>query len=121
MGKFLSPGTLQNNGSAQGTLEFTRNFQVLKETSPCGAPPASPSKLGRLEPVKLCARCNRWWYSGNKFICNNRIDSSTTVNLWRGLSFKEGEEVYQVFSTSAVIFTRDILTRRRNRQQGKSC
>ena len=31
------------------------------------------------KPVKLCARCNRWWCSVLKFIisCNNRIECST--------------------------------------------
>ena len=52
----------------------------------------------------------------------NLLQQQQTVHLWKGLSFEEGKEVYQIFSTSAVIFTGDILTRRRrNRQQGKSC
>ncbi|RMX46171.1 hypothetical protein pdam_00007852 [Pocillopora damicornis] len=51
----------------------------------------------------------------------NRLQYQPTIHLWRGLSFEEGEEVYKIFSTGAVIFTRGILTRRRNRQQGKSC
>ena len=51
----------------------------------------------------------------------SRLQYQPTIHLWRGLSFEEGEEVYKIFSTGAVIFTRGILTRRRNRQQGKSC
>ena len=50
----------------------------------------------------------------------NRVQHPPTVHLRRRLSFEEGEGVYQIFSTIAVIFTRDILSRRRNRQQGKS-
>ena len=52
----------------------------------------------------------------------NLLQQQQTVHLWKGLSFEEGIEVYQIFSTSTVIFTGDILTRRRrNWQQGKSC
>ena len=35
----------------------------------------------------------------------NLLQQQQTVHLWKGLSFEEGKEVYQIFSTSAVIFT----------------
>ena len=72
------------------------------------------------KPVNLCARCNRWWCSINKFMnsCNNRIDCSSPslkgFELWRR------RKIYQIFSTSGVICTRDIFTRRRNRRRCKS-
>ena len=71
------------------------------------------------KPVKLCARCNRPQIY-NLLQQQNRMQHPPTVHLWKGSSFEEGEEVYQIFSTSAAIFTRDILSRGRNRQQGKS-
>ena len=43
----------------------------------------------------------------------NPMQHPPTVHLWKGSSFEEGEEVYQIFLTSAVIFTRDILSRRK--------
>ena len=35
----------------------------------------------------------------------NLLQQQQIVHLWKGLSFEEGKEVYQIFSTSAVIFT----------------
>ena len=36
-------------------------------------------------------------------------------SLKGGLGFEEGKKVYQIFSTSAVLFARDFLTSRGNR------
>ena len=41
------------------------------------------TKQSGQKPVKLCAKCNHWWCSFHKFICNNRIDRSQQ-SIFRG-------------------------------------
>ena len=81
VGKFLSLGKPQNYGSAQGALNFTRNSKVLRNVSlSCQF---HLTKQSGQKPVKLCAKCNHWWCSFHKFICNNRIDRSQQT-IFRG-------------------------------------
>ena len=64
------------------------------------------------KPVKLCARCNRWWCSVNKFIvsCNNRIECSTRQQfIFGGVWVLKKEKKSTKFSQRLQSFLQEIF------------
>ena len=70
------------------------------------------TKQSGQKPVKLCARCNRWWCSVNKFIisCNNRIECSTRQQfIFGGVWVLKKEKKSTKFSQRLQSFLQEIF------------
>ena len=66
------------------------------------------TKQSGQKPVKLCAKCNHWWCSFHKFICNNRIDRSQQ-SIFRGGWALKKERKFTRFSQLASSFLQEIF------------